>query len=147
MSEIANRFLLTCDKFMPKMQFRNACGPFIKNKERIQNYKETGDSIYIYQNKLDQACFQHDMAHGDFKNMSRKAACPKILHVTACNIGKNPKYLQYQRGLASAVYKCLDKKSSGAAVKNESLRIKVHLSFIDNIWGANLAGMQLITKS
>ena len=139
MNEIANRFLLTCDKFMPKMHLRNACGPFTKNKERIQNYKETGDSTYIDQNKLDQACFQHDMAHGDFNDMSRKAVCPKILHVKACNIAKNPKYLQYQKGLASVVYKCLDKKSSGAAVKSESLRIKEHLSFID--------GMQLITKS
>ena len=104
MNEIANRFLLTCDKFMPKMHLRNGCGPFTKNKERIQNYKETGDSIYIYQNKLDQACFQHDMAHGDFKDMSRKAVCPKVLHVKARNIAKNPNYFQYQRGLASVVY-------------------------------------------
>ena len=131
---------------MPKMHLRNACGPFTKNKERIQNYKKTGNSIYIYHNKLDQACFQHDMAHRDFKDMSRKAVCPKVLHVKACNIAKNPKYFQFQRGLASVVYKFLDKRSSGAAVKSESLRIKVHLSLIDNIWGANLAGMQLITK-
>ena len=86
------------------------------------------------------------MAQGDFKDMSRKAVCPKVLHVKAHNIAKNPKYFQYQRGLASVVYKCLDKKSSDAAVKSESLRIKVHLSFIDNIWGSNLAGMQLISK-
>ena len=59
---------------------------------------------------------------------------------------KNPKYFQYQRGLASVVYKCLDKKSSDVAVKSESLRIKVQLSFIDNIWGSNLAGMQLISE-
>ena len=104
MNEIANRFLLICDKFMPKMYLRNACGPFTKNKERIQNYKGTGYSIYIYQNKLDQACFQHDMAHGDFKDMSRKAVCPKVLHVKARNIAKNPNYFQYQRGLASVVY-------------------------------------------
>ena len=53
MNEIAYRFLLICDKFMPKMHLRNACGPFTKNKERIQNYKGTRYSIYIYQNKLD----------------------------------------------------------------------------------------------
>ena len=39
-----------------------------KTKERIQNFKETGESRYIYQNKLDKACFEHDMACGYFKN-------------------------------------------------------------------------------
>ena len=38
-----------------------------KNKERIQKFKETGDSGYIYQNKLEKACFQHDMGYRDFK--------------------------------------------------------------------------------
>ena len=42
-----------------------------KNKERIQKFKETGDSRYIYQNELDKACFQHDMAYGDFKDLAR----------------------------------------------------------------------------
>ena len=28
----------------------SACGPFIKNKERIQKFKETGDTKYIYRN-------------------------------------------------------------------------------------------------
>ena len=43
-----------------------ACGSFTKNKEWIQEFKETGDSRYIYQNELDKACFQHDIAYGDF---------------------------------------------------------------------------------
>ena len=41
----------------------SACGPFTKNKERIQKFKERGYSRYIYENKLDKACFQHDMAY------------------------------------------------------------------------------------
>ena len=41
--------------------------PFTKNKERIQKFKETGDSLYIYENELDKASFQRDMAYGDFK--------------------------------------------------------------------------------
>ena len=45
----------------------SACGPFTKNKKRIQKFKETGDTSYIYKNELDKACFQHDMAYGDFK--------------------------------------------------------------------------------
>ena len=38
-----------------------------KNKERIQKFKQAGDTKYIYRNELDKACFQHDMAYGDFK--------------------------------------------------------------------------------
>ena len=34
----------------------SACSPFTKNKERIKKFKETGDSRYIYQNKLDKVC-------------------------------------------------------------------------------------------
>ena len=44
----------------------SACGPFTKNKERIQIFKETGDTSHIYKNELDKACFQHDTAYGDF---------------------------------------------------------------------------------
>ena len=49
----------------------SACQPFTKNKERIQKFKENGDSQYIYQNELNKACFQHDMACGDFKDLTR----------------------------------------------------------------------------
>ena len=45
----------------------SACGSLRKNKERMQNFKETGDSQYFYQKRLDKACFQHDMTYGDLK--------------------------------------------------------------------------------
>ena len=45
-----------------------------KKKKSIQNFKGTGDSRYIYQNELDKACFQHDMASGDFKDLTRRTA-------------------------------------------------------------------------
>ena len=48
-----------------------ACGPFTENKERIQKFKETSNSRYIYQNELDKAFFQYDMACGDFKDLPR----------------------------------------------------------------------------
>ena len=47
MNEIVNTFLLAGDKCMPEMHLGwpgFACGPFIKNKERIQKFKETQDS-------------------------------------------------------------------------------------------------------
>ena len=77
------------------------CEPFTKNKERIQKFKETGDSRYIYQNELDKANFQHSMAYGDFKDLTRRIASNKTLRDKAFNIAKNWKYDGYQRGLAS----------------------------------------------
>ena len=65
---------------MPKVQLRqpplthNACQPFTKNKERVLKNKETKDLRYIYQNELNKACFQHDMAYGDFKDFNRRIA-------------------------------------------------------------------------
>ena len=56
MNDIINKFLLVGDKFMPEMHLRqpgftySASGPFTKNKERIQKFKQTGDSRYIYKN-------------------------------------------------------------------------------------------------
>ena len=66
--------MLARDIFMPEMYLRqprftySASKPFTRNKERIKKIKETGDSRYIYQNELDKACFQHDIAYGDFVN-------------------------------------------------------------------------------
>ena len=70
----------------------SACGPFTKNKERIQKFKETGESRYIYQKELDKACFQHDMAYGDFKDLLRRAGSDKVLRERTFNIAKNLKY-------------------------------------------------------
>ena len=87
----------------------SACGPFTKGKKRILNLKETGDISYIYKNELDMACFQHDMAYGDFKDLARRTASDKVLRDKAFNIAKIPKYDGYQRGLASMIYKFLTK--------------------------------------
>ena len=109
--------------------------------------------------------FQHDMAYGDFKDLARRTASDKILRDKAFNIAKNPKYDGYQRGLASMVYKIFDKKSTGSAVANNEIKQNVHVAkglhkpiirifffkkvysgFKDNIWGADLADIQLISK-
>ena len=89
-----------------------ACGPFTKNKERIQKFKETGDTHYIYKNELDKASVQHDMVYGDFKDLASRTTSDKILRDKAFNIAKNRKYDGYQRGIASMVYKSFDKKSA-----------------------------------
>ena len=71
----------------------SACGPFIKNKERIKRPKEARDTNYIYKNKLDKACFQQDMAFGDFKDLARRTPSDNVLKNKPCNIAKNPTYL------------------------------------------------------
>ena len=68
--------------------------------ERIQKFKETRDSLYIYQNKQYKACFRYDMAYGDFKDLSRRTASDKILRDKACNVAKYSRYAGYQWGLA-----------------------------------------------
>ena len=99
-----NKFLSPGDTFMPQIHLRqpgftySACGPFTKNKQRIQKFKQTGDSRYIYKNELDKACFQHDMSYGDFKDLKKRTAADKVLRDKAFNIIKNPKYNEYQRG-------------------------------------------------
>ena len=87
-----------------------------------------------------------------------------MLRDKAFNIAKDQKYDRYQRELASVIYKFFDKKTSGSGIKNENIfnkelaeelhkpiigtfnKRKIHSPFIDNIWGADLADMQLISK-
>ena len=63
MNNTINKLLLAGDKFMPEIHLRqpqftySACGPFTKHEQRIQKFRETGDTNYIYKNELDKACF------------------------------------------------------------------------------------------
>ena len=95
------------------------------------------------------------MAYGDFKDLARRTASHKSLRDKAFNVAKNPKYDGYQRGLASMVYKFFDGKSKGSGIaiernyqlSNELQRKrKVYSRFKDNIWGTDLADMQLISN-
>ena len=136
MNEIVDKSLLAGDKFMPEMHLKqpgftySSCGPLTKNKERIQKFKEAGDTSYIYKNELEKTCLQHDMTYGDFKDLKRRTASDKVLRDKAFNIAKNPKYDGYQRELASMVYKFFDKKSallpsksvSGSGVANNEIK-------------------------
>ena len=107
----------------------STCGPFSKHKQRIQKFKETGDTNYIYKNKLDKACFAHDAAYSDSKDLTKRTVADKILRNRVFNIVKDPKYDGYQRELASMVYKLFDKKSEGSGAKHVILNL--HLK-IDN---------------
>ena len=124
MKEIVNKFLLVGDKFTPEMHLEqprftySVCGPFTKNKERIEKFMQTGNTNFIYKNKLDKACFQHDMAYDKSKDLKRTQS-DKVLKDKAFKIISDPRYDGYQRGLASMVYKLFDKRSSGSGMANE----------------------------
>ena len=112
---------------------------------------QTGNTGFIYKNELDKACFQHDDAYSDSKDLVKRTQSDKILKDRAFKIANNPKYDGYQRGLASMVYKFFDKKSKGSDIKNDIKenqqlanelhkpitrklkKRKVHPSFKDNI--------------
>ena len=173
MNNIINKFLLAGDKFMSEMHLRqpqfiySACGPFTRHKERIKKFKQTGDTHYICRNGLDKACFQHDSAYADNKDLINRTKSDKVLRDKAYNIASNPEYDGYERGLASMVYKFFDKKSMGSgtakssSLERGSLKLsdelhkpvirefnkrKVYSQFKDNIWGVDLADMQSLSK-
>ena len=170
MNNVINIFLLESDKFLPEMHLRqpqfvySACGPFTRHKERIKKFKQTGDTRYIYRNELDKACFQHDSAYADHKDLINRTKSDNVLRDKAYDIASNPEYDGYQRGLASMVYKFFDKKSLGSGVKKlkDSSSIladelhkpvikkfnkrKVYSQFKDIIWGVDLADMQALSK-
>ena len=168
MKNVINKFLLAGDKFMPEMHLRqtqfvySACGPFTRYKERTKEFKRTGDKRYIYRNELDKACFQHDSAYADHKDLINRTGADKVLKDKAYDIASNPEYDGYQRGLASMVYKFFDKKSTGSGIKKGSSLIladevhkpiikkfekrKVYSQFKDNIWGVDLADMQSLSR-
>ena len=83
---------------------------------------------------MDNACFQHDIAYGDYKDLARRTAADKVLRDKAFNIAKDPKYDGYQRRLASIVYIFFNKKISGSSIKsmpqNEQLAEELHKPII-----------------
>ena len=176
MNNIINKVLLAGDKFMPEMHLRqpqfvySVCRPFTRHKERIKKFKQTGDTRYIYRNELDKACFQHNSAYADHKDLINRTEADKVLRDKAYDIASNPEYDGYQRGLASMVYKFFDKKSMGSGIKKDTTKsmagpsalarssliladelhkpvikkfnkIKVYSQFKDNILGVDLPDM------
>ena len=126
---------------MPELHLRqsgftyNACEPFTKHRERIQKFKETGNLKQIYKNELGKACFAHDAAFSDSKDLAKTTISDKILKDRAYEIAINPKYDGYQRVLANMMYKFFDKKTgsgAGASV-NEELAQELHKPVIQKL--------------
>ena len=124
MNNTINKLLLAGDKFMPEIHLRqpqftySACGPFTKHEQRIQKFRETGDTNYIYKNELDKACFVHDAAYSDSKNLTKRTIANKILKnlkkwlrdndiviYSTHNEGKSVVAERFIRTLKSKIYK------------------------------------------
>ena len=74
----------------------SACGPFTKNKERIEKFIQNGNTDFIYKNELDKVGFQHNMAYGKSKDLIKRTQSDKVLQDKAFKIASNPNYDGYQ---------------------------------------------------
>ena len=132
MNKIINKFLLTGDKFMPRLHLKqpgftySACGPFSKHRERIQKFRKTGNLEHLYRNEVDKTCFAHDAAYSDSKDLAERTISDKILKDRPYEIAGNRGYDGYQRALVSMVYKFFDKKTRSWISANEQLSEELH---------------------
>ena len=136
MDNVINKFLLTADKVMPESHLKDlkvgtysACGLFTRHKDRISKFIKTDDTNYIYKNELDKACFAHDSAHSDFKDIKNRTAADKILRDKAYKIAKYPKHYGSERGLASMVYKFLTKRLQAVVSLHLQINLLLNLHF------------------
>ena len=116
MNNIVNKFLQAGEKFTPELHLQkpkftySACASFTKHKQRTQKFMQTGNRNFIYKNDHDKACFQHDMAYNKYKKLERRTQSDKVLKDKAFEIANNPDHNEYERGLASMLYKFFKKK-------------------------------------
>ena len=109
MNPITNKFFLAGDRFMLEMHSRHsgfsysACGLYIKNKEKIQKFKEVGDQINL-SDWIRQDLFSTWFDLWCIINL-RRTASNKVLCDKSFEIAVNSKYDGHQRGLLSIVYK------------------------------------------
>ena len=121
---------------------------------------------HILKNRLDAACFQHDSAYAKYNDRLNRKHSEIVLKNKDLKIATDRGVNGYQRGLASIVFNFLNERSKGSGINNQGnllvisqlaeelhkpiiknfKRRKVYSSFKDNIWGVDLADMQLISK-
>ena len=85
-------------------------------KKNSKIYTNRGYKL-CFSDELDKACFAHDAAYSDSKNLTKRTQSSKVLKYKGFEVGSNPKYDGYQRELASIVYRFFDKKSKVAGIK------------------------------
>ena len=165
MNKIIDKFLLTGDKFISKLHLRqpgftySACGPFTEHRQRIKKIRETGNLKRLCRSESHKACYLHNAAYSDSKDMAKGTISDKIRKDRHFQIDMNRNYDGYQRALASMVYKFFDKKTGLRVSVNEHLaeelhkpvikkfkRRKVYARFKGNIWAANVAERESLSS-
>ena len=75
MNKVINKILLTGEFLFAELHLKQSgftysvCGPFTKHRERIQKFRETGNLKHLYRNELYKACFAHDAASSESKDL------------------------------------------------------------------------------
>ena len=152
---------MTGDKCMLEFHLKQpgfiyrTCGTFTKYRERIQKFREAGNSEHLYRNDLGKSYFAHDAANSDSKDLARRTTLYKVLKDRTYEIARNRGYDGYQRTLANMDYKFCDKRTGSGVSVNEQLakelhkpvvkkfkRRKAYAKFKDNIRAADLAQME-----
>ena len=88
---------------------------------RFKKIRNTGDLYYIYKNESNKACFLEDASYTDSKDLAKGTVWDKILKDRTCKNALNLKYDEYQKRLASIVYRAFGKKTgSGAIAKSKT---------------------------
>ena len=118
MNKIINNFFLT--GFISELHLKQpgftyiACGPFTKHRKRSWKFRETRNLKYLYRNELDKACFAHDAAYSNNKDLAKRTISDKILKDRTYEIAKNRQYDENQRALVSTFF---DKKIGSGVSK------------------------------
>ena len=114
-NKIINKFIFTGDKYMPELHLKrpgstySAFRQFTKHRERIQKLRENKNNLF--RKEFDKACFAHNAAYSDTKDLDRRTASDMILKKEDYEIARNWKHYGCQRALTSMVYKFFDKKT------------------------------------
>ena len=158
MNKIINKFLLELHLKQPVFNY-SVCGPFSKHRDRIQKFREAGNLKHLYRNELDKACYAHDAAYPNSKDLVKRTLSDKILKDTLYDISRNRKYDGHQRALASVVYKFFDTKTGSGVSVNEELAEELHkpvtkkfkrrkasARYKDNIWAAYITEMESLSS-
>lgn len=129
MNEIVNNFLFAGDKYIAKFHLKitltlpwftySICGPFTKHLGSVQKFKERSNLNCICKSELDKACFSHDSACIDSKDLAKRNISDNIMKNRAFQIALSPQYDGCQRGSGSIVYISIDKKMESGVNVNE----------------------------
>ena len=129
------------------------------NSVKEFKFREKCNLKHLPRNELEKACFDHDAAYSDSKDLAKRTISDNILRDRAYEIAKYRFYDGYQRAVSSMVDTFFDKKTGSRINVKEQLaeelhkpvikrfkRRKVNGRFKDNTWAADLAEMESLSR-